>query len=53
MLSRKFFLVFGVLFVIFTCSKALYYPDLDEKDFDRVVDGSKPALVEFYAPWCG
>jgi len=31
MLSRKFFLVFGVLFVIFTCSKALYYPDLDEK----------------------
>ena len=26
---------------------------LDNKNFDKVVDGSKHALVEFYAPWCG
>jgi protein disulfide-isomerase A6 len=27
--------------------------DLDPKNFDSVVDGSKHVLVEFYAPWCG
>lgn len=26
---------------------------LTSKTFDTVIDGSKPALVEFYAPWCG
>ncbi|KAI9205881.1 thioredoxin-like protein [Polychytrium aggregatum] len=26
---------------------------LTPKTFDTVIDGSKPALVEFYAPWCG
>jgi protein disulfide-isomerase A6 len=26
--------------------------DLDELTFDKVI-GSSPALVEFYAPWCG
>ncbi|KAI8914957.1 thioredoxin-like protein [Powellomyces hirtus] len=26
---------------------------LTDADFDKVIDGSKPALVEFYAPWCG
>ncbi|KAG0166877.1 hypothetical protein DFQ28_006814 [Apophysomyces sp. BC1034] len=26
---------------------------LTEANFDAVMDGSKPALVEFYAPWCG
>jgi len=26
---------------------------LDTKNFDKIIDGSKPALVEFYAPWCG
>lgn len=26
---------------------------LDNKNFDKVVDGSKHVLVEFYAPWCG
>jgi protein disulfide-isomerase A6 len=27
--------------------------ELTERNFDRVVDGSKHVLVEFYAPWCG
>lgn len=27
--------------------------DLTHENFDEVVDGSKFALVEFYAPWCG
>merc|ERR1711991_139507 len=26
---------------------------LDKNNFDKVVDGSKHVLVEFYAPWCG
>jgi len=42
-----------LLFLVFTCSYALYYPDLTHEDFDRVIDGSKPALIELYAPWCG
>ncbi|XP_003384600.1 PREDICTED: protein disulfide isomerase-like 2-1 [Amphimedon queenslandica] len=27
--------------------------DLTSSNFDQVVDGSKAAFVEFYAPWCG
>jgi len=27
--------------------------DLDESNFDSVIDGSKAAFVEFFAPWCG
>ncbi|KAI8829185.1 thioredoxin-like protein [Chytriomyces cf. hyalinus JEL632] len=27
--------------------------DLTPSNFKKVIDGSKPALVEFYAPWCG
>jgi len=27
--------------------------ELSPEDFDSIVDGSKAALVEFYAPWCG
>eukprot|EP00871_Galdieria_phlegrea_P004081 jgi/Galph1/4674/GphlegSOOS_G3338.1 len=52
MTSRVLLLWLYVLFLS-VGTLALYYPDLDEKEFDRVIDGSKPALVEFYAPWCG
>jgi len=27
--------------------------DLTPSNFDQIIDGSKAALVEFYAPWCG
>jgi len=27
--------------------------DLTPDNFDQIVDGSRPAFVEFYAPWCG
>ncbi|WWC70388.1 protein disulfide-isomerase domain [Kwoniella pini CBS 10737] len=27
--------------------------DLDTKNFEQFVGGDRPALVEFYAPWCG
>ncbi|ORX36848.1 disulfide-isomerase precursor [Kockovaella imperatae] len=27
--------------------------DLDSKNFENIIGGSKPALVEFFAPWCG
>lgn len=26
---------------------------LDDSNFNKIVDGSKNVLVEFYAPWCG
>lgn len=29
------------------------YDDADEKNFDKIVNGRRHALVEFYAPWCG
>lgn len=26
---------------------------ITDANFDKIVDGNKPALVEFFAPWCG
>jgi len=36
-----------------TCCSGTGVLELTPSDFDSVVDGSKPAFVEFYAPWCG
>jgi len=27
--------------------------DLTPDNFDSIIDGSKPAFIEFFAPWCG
>lgn len=27
--------------------------NLTEENFDRVISGEKPLLVDFWAPWCG
>lgn len=35
------------------CSSLGAVVHLTASDFDTVIDGSKAALVEFYAPWCG
>jgi len=32
-------------------SKFIAHPDADE--LDEIMDGGLPAIVEFYAPWCG
>jgi len=42
-------IVFFALIGFISCAVLELTPD----DFDKVVDGSKPAFVEFYAPWCG
>jgi len=46
---KKLF-VFLVAVVALVCSQVV---DLDGSNFDSIVDGSKAAFVEFYAPWCG
>ncbi|KAJ3373457.1 hypothetical protein HDU91_000072 [Kappamyces sp. JEL0680] len=38
------------LFAFVACSDVV---TLTPANFDKVVDGSKNVLVEFYAPWCG
>jgi protein disulfide-isomerase A6 len=43
-------------FVILAVAASEGNPDvlhLDGSNFDQHVGGSKPAFVEFYAPWCG
>ncbi|BEI96880.1 hypothetical protein CcaverHIS631_0204690 [Cutaneotrichosporon cavernicola] len=38
------------LAALVTASKVV---DLDSKNFDQLIGKDKPALVEFFAPWCG
>jgi len=41
-----------LLFAVFIAVNA-HVQDLNNENFHSIVDGSKPAFVEFYAPWCG
>jgi protein disulfide-isomerase A6 len=45
------FLVLAALLAF--ASAASNVVDLTDANFDKVVDGSKPVFVEFFAPWCG
>jgi protein disulfide-isomerase A6 len=45
------FVFLAALLAFASASSNVY--ELGPEDFDSVIDGSKPALVEFYAPWCG
>ncbi|KAJ3144995.1 hypothetical protein HDU89_007607 [Geranomyces variabilis] len=48
------FVVTLVLCALVSCASASSnVVDLVKGNFDEVIDGSKPALVEFFAPWCG
>jgi protein disulfide-isomerase A6 len=44
------FLLLSAL-LAFACASNVV--DLTPENFDKVLDGSKAAFVEFYAPWCG
>ncbi|KAJ3195563.1 hypothetical protein HK101_011783 [Irineochytrium annulatum] len=49
-ISYTFIVLVGASLV---CADSENVQALTPKDFDKVIDGSKAALVEFYAPWCG
>jgi protein disulfide-isomerase A6 len=44
-------LAFGLIFPALALASNVI--DLDDSNFSTYVGGSKGALVEFYAPWCG
>lgn len=46
---------FGIfLILLFGCSfLSAQVIDLNADNFDLYIDGSKPAFIEFFAPWCG
>jgi protein disulfide-isomerase A6 len=46
----------AAFFILCSCFIVAYGSavlDLTPDTFDSVIDGSKPAFVEFFAPWCG
>ena len=48
--------IFVFSFLILTILKISYCSDvvvLTPENFDQIVDGSSPVLIDFYAPWCG
>jgi len=49
----RLLLPFLLLSALLACASASNVVDLTPENFDKVLDGSKPAFVEFYAPWCG
>jgi protein disulfide-isomerase A6 len=42
-----------VVVALFLCVSFGGVVDLTPDNFDSIIDGSKAAFVEFYAPWCG
>jgi len=49
-MQKRILLIVSVLIGLSLSSNVV---DLTPENFDQVVDGSKGALVEFFAPWCG
>jgi protein disulfide-isomerase A6 len=49
----RFLLPFLLLSALLALATASNVVDLTPENFDTVIDGSKPAFIEFYAPWCG
>ncbi|KAK9702771.1 hypothetical protein K7432_011079 [Basidiobolus ranarum] len=49
----KRFLCSGLLLVAAFANADSNVFDLNPDSFDQIIDGSKDALVEFFAPWCG
>jgi len=46
-------LIFSIIFISHLSLSEGNVKELTSQDFDSIVDGSKAAFVEFYAPWCG
>jgi protein disulfide-isomerase A6 len=42
-----------LVFAIFFAFASSAVVDLTPENFDSIIDGSKAAFVEFFAPWCG
>ncbi|KAI8816016.1 thioredoxin-like protein [Fimicolochytrium jonesii] len=47
------FVLVCALLGLVSASESSHVLDLTADNFDKHIDGSKPALVEFFAPWCG
>ncbi|KAJ3021186.1 hypothetical protein HKX48_009020 [Thoreauomyces humboldtii] len=53
--SLSLHMLLGALVLLFSVVRAdnSHVVTLTADNFDEIIDGSRPALVEFYAPWCG